>query len=433
MIAPTIFLAALRHERRGRDVLVDYQSRRLQGLMGRVHRRVAMFREKFDAAGVSPEDIRTAADLPGLPLATRQEYRVRPLAEVLASGTDPKSLTVFTTTGSTGEPFAVRRTRAEDFAFHIFRWRTMKSYGLRPADRMVRLETHPHRSTPASWAAAQRLGLFRQAQVNSLSPPPEITSALEALRADVVTGTGGVIARVSRDFHGGYSAGGGPRFVVTGSDLTTPAMRREIASGFGCPVHDTYGSEELGLIAWQCQVSGLYHVCDDSLVVEILRPDGSPAREGERGEVVATALHYETMPFIRYRLGDEAIAGPAPCPCGAPYSTISGILGRMTDFLLLPGGREVFADRIALVIQDRGPWVGRFELVQERMDRVDLRIIPMTPPGPEALAELRTHVSAELGPAVDFRLEIVPEIVCGPGGKCRILRSKVDSPFDRTG
>lgn len=426
-------LAALRHERRGRVALLAYQSRRLRRLVHRVTRRVAMYREKFDAAGVPPESIREAADLAGLPLTARHEYRARPLAEILASGTGPDSLTAFTTTGSTGEPFIIRRTPAEDFAFHIFRWRAMRDYGLRPVDRMVRIDTHPYRATPASWSAAQRLGFYRQAQVSSLNPPASIAAAIESLRADVVTGNGGILARISRDFPGGYAGGGAPRFVVTGSELTTPAMRRGIARGFGCPVHDTYGSEELGLIAWQCSATGLYHVCDDSLIVEILKPDGSPAREGERGEVVATALHFETMPFIRYRLGDEVIAGPAPCPCGSPFSTVTGILGRMTDFLRLPGGREIFGDRIAVMIQEGALWAGQYELVQEREDRVDLRIVALSPPGPEALDELRARIAAELGPDVAFRVELVPEIVSGPGGKFRVLRSKVGSPYDRTG
>jgi phenylacetate-CoA ligase len=137
------------------------------------------------------------------------------------------------------------------------------------------------------------------------------------------------------------------------------------------------------------------------------------------------------MPFIRYRLGDEVTVGPAPCPCGSPYGTISEILGRMTDFLRLPGGREVFANIVAVVIQDGAPWVGRYEFVQEREDRVELRVVPLSPPGPDVLADLKKRIGAQLGPGVDLRLEIVPDIVRGPGGKYRVLRSKLDSPYDR--
>ena len=356
---------------------------------------------------------------------------MRPLEEIIARRVDPRRLKVVRTTGSTGEPFVIRRSRRDDFVFHIFRMRAMKDFGLKVSDRMARVGTHADAQSPLSWRIAQRFGLYRQTQIDVMQSPEKIDSALKELRADVVTGNSGVLARISRGFDGGYPGGDRPRFVVIGSELSTKTMRRAISDGFGCPVYDTYCSEEMGLIAWQCPATGLYHVCDDGLVLEVLKPDGRPAREGERGEVIVTHLHFEAMPFIRYRLGDQVTVGPNPCPCGAPFSTISDILGRMTDFLHLRGGREIYANAPAMIIQEHASWVGQYELVQENRDRVDLRIVPLAEAGQDAVIELRERIWELLGRDVDFRLEIVSGIVPGPGGKYRILRSKIDSPYDR--
>jgi phenylacetate-CoA ligase len=430
-VKPIVVLqAAFRSSRLSRGELLDFQSRSLKRLVSHACERVAYFKETFDRAGVRPREIRMAADLMKLPLTERKDIRLRPLDQVISRGEDPGRLKITRTTGSTGEPFTIRRSGRDDFAFHVFRMRAMRDFGLKATDRMARVGTHTHAQTPPAWRIAQRIGLFRQSQVDVMGPLADISDSLKELRADVVTGNSGVLARISRDFQGGYPTGDRPRFVVIGSDLSTKAMRREITRGFGCPVHDTYCSEELGLIAWQCRKTGLYHVCDDSLVLEILKTDGSRADEGERGEVVATSLHFEAMPFIRYRLGDEVTVGPAPCPCGAPFSTISDILGRMTDFLHLSGGREIYANAPARIIQEHASWVGQYELVQENRDRVDLRIVPLAEAGQDAVFELRERIRELLGRDVDFRLEIVSEIVPGPGGKYRILRSKIDSPYD---
>ena len=68
-----------------------------------------------------------------------------------------------------------------------------------------------------------------------------------------------------------------------------------------------------------------------------------PAAEGERGEVVVTALHSFAVPFIRYRLEDSVVKGKDACACGKLFSTIRSILGRTSEYFPLPDGRELHA------------------------------------------------------------------------------------------
>jgi phenylacetate-CoA ligase len=302
----------------------------------------------------------------------------------------------------------------------------MSSFGLRPKDRMARVGTHSHEQSPLAWRAAQRIGLFRQTQVPLLDTPSDIAAALGKADPDVVTGNSGVLTRAAREVAQLSGRAPRPRFVVTSSEMLTPGMRRRIAEAFACPVYDTYCSEEFGLIAWECRETGLYHVCDDNVVVEVLK-DGRSAREGERGDIVVTALHYYAQPFVRYLLGDEVVPGPAPCPCGAPFSTLSEISGRSVDYLSLPGGRELYAAAAAHVIQAVAPWVEQYELVQERTDMVRVRLVAAPVPPPEGLIRLRDGLITLLGPGIDVELELVPEIVPEPGEKYRFLRSLVDN------
>jgi len=220
--------------------------------------------------------------------------------------------------------------------------------------------------------------------------------------------------------------------IISGGDVLTAAIRRAIAEAFGAPVYDMYGSYEFGTIAWECPRAGGYHVADDGLVLEVLK-GGRPAEPGERGEVVATQLHAFAAPFIRYRLGDSVTRGEPPCRCGAPFSTLLDVQGRIQDYLPLANGK-LFQPRelMLLSLEQARPWVGQFQLTQERPDRVVLRIVPLIPPPPDAVAALERATRERLGPGIELEILLVPEIPLEADGKFRVARSLVTSIYDRS-
>lgn len=420
-----------RHPRSSRDKIQAYQNRMLRRLMAHAYERVPYYRAVFDGAGVKPGDIRTAADLQALPLTSKLDLKERPLDQVLARGYDRRRLASHTTTGSTGEPFTILRSPSDEFIFFGVRLRTMRDFGLKPRDRMARVAAQGRETMPASWRLLQALGFYRADPIPILDPPRRIVRAVLENRADVLTGDSGVLTRVSREFESSGIRDHSLRFLVAGSELLTPNMRRQILDAFRRPVYDTYVSEEFSVIAWECKETGLYHVADDSLILEVLR-DGRPASPGETGEAVVTSLHFRAMPFVRYRLGDEVRTGPVPCPCGQPFSTLSSITGRMTDYLCLPGGREIYAAAVAYVFQKRVDWIRQYEMIQEKEDEVVLRAVVKGVPAAEKIASLNKDIQDLLGEGVRFSLNLVDELKPGPGGKYRVLRSRIRSFYDKS-
>jgi len=207
-------------------------------------------------------------------------------------------------------------------------------------------------------------------------------------------------------------------------------MRQQISAAFSAPVFDLYGTHEFNLIAWECQETGEFHVCDDSLITEVLK-NGCPVAIGERGEVVGTNLHSFAMPFIRYRLGDLVTRGAETCRCGQPFSTIRGIQGRMLDYFPLPDGRLLHPYEIVLLLlHDAASWIGQYQLTQEREDRLVLRVVPSATPTAQQLAFLKEPVAALLGEGVEFEVMLVPQLQLEPNGKFRVSRSLVKSAYD---
>lgn len=422
------FTASGRSARGSRRELLDYRDRLLRRIIHHAYEKVPYYRELFERAGLAPEDFKTAEDLARIPVTEKRHLRKEPEERVLAAGTDSKRLIVRTTTGSTGEPFTVMKTRSDEFLYHVSRLRVMQDFGLQPSDRMAQIGRRSNRQVPLSWRLIQRFGLFRQDRIYLGDTPDQIADVLQKIKPDIVTGDAAVMDRVSLEL-AGRRHDHHLRFVVTGGGMLNTFMRKRIQEGFGADVYDTYGSEEMSVIAWECRETGLYHVREDSVVAEVLE-NGRPAKEGERGEVVVTALHFRAMPFLRYRLGDEAVKGPDVCPCGKPFSTLKEISGRATDYLRLPDGREIFAAAVAHLLQEQVAWIERYEFVQEHRDRVILRIAALIPPRADVLTVLKDKVTGLLGPGVDVRIKLVPEIQPGSGGKYRVLRSLLGSPYD---
>jgi phenylacetate-CoA ligase len=421
----SLAMALPRHRNLSRAELEAFQARRLQRLVAHAYARVPFYRALFDRHGIQPAAIRTPGDLAQVPVTSKTELRAAPVRDLLVQGHDPARLIEQRTSGSSGQRLTVYRTWLEQRVGHLFRLRAVAEMGVRPRDVTAHVGLHHapnRRDVKLIGNLARRAGFSRRVLIDLFSSPADQAAQLRAARPDVLSGYPGAIGRLAA-----YLLDAGiddlrPRLVLVGAEVLTPELRRTIAAAFAAPVIDMYGSHEFNLLGWECQATGSMHLTDDALLVEVLK-DGRPARPGETGEVVVTALHLYAMPLIRYRLGDLATRGDMSCLCGAPWSTIREIQGRTVDWFTLADGRvlhpyqilqEAFAGRTIPARQ--------YQLVQEASDRIVLRLAvpPDAPTG--AMLEAETVVRAFLGPRVDFRVEIVPEIAPEANGKCRALR-----------
>jgi len=95
----------------------------------------------------------------------------------------------------------------------------------------------------------------------------------------------------------------------------------------GIDVSQSYGTADLGLIAYESpSPEGL--ILDEGILVEIVRPGtGDPVPVGEVGEVVVTTF-VRDYPLIRFATGDLSAMLPGASSCGRTAPRIRGWLGR---------------------------------------------------------------------------------------------------------
>ncbi|MCU0983533.1 MAG: AMP-binding protein [Acetobacteraceae bacterium] len=153
---------------------------------------------------------------------------------------------------------------------------------------------------------------------------------------------------------------------VTGGAYTQSL--RTWYSDRGLTVLQSYGTADLGLVAYESEArEGL--ILDEHVIVEIVRPGtGEPLPDGEVGEVVVTLLLPE-YPLIRFATGDLSAIMPGQSPCGRSNVRIRGWMGR-ADQATKVKGMFVRPEQIADIAR-RIPSLGRLRLVVERVDEAD--------------------------------------------------------------
>jgi phenylacetate-CoA ligase len=424
-------LAFRRHVRASRAELVAFQNRRLRRIVAHAYDRVPYYRRLFKDAGLAPRHIRTVSDLERIPVTSKADLREVSLDQLIAKGVNPSTLIEHSTGGSTGEPFTVRRSWMEERILGELRRRTLRLYGATSGSLVVVATFHhrAHRNDNRFLELVLNVfGRYRVRSIFCLESPESILRQFEELRPDVIGGYAGVLSRLARVIADSGRSFRAPQFVLSGGEVLTPSAARRISESFGAPVYDTYGSHEFSRIAWQCPLTADYHCCDDGLIAEVLN-DGRPVQENEQGEMVGTALHSYAMPFIRYRLSDVVTQGRPGCACGQPFSTLRRIQGRIVDYFTLPTGALLHPYEIAAALKDRGmSWVGQYQLVQETVDRVVLRAVPLRLPSEDDLTAMKASVQPVVGSGVSFDIDVVDELRLEDQGKFRVYRSLVAGP-----
>ncbi|HEU4459216.1 MAG TPA: AMP-binding protein [Methylibium sp.] len=139
-----------------------------------------------------------------------------------------------------------------------------------------------------------------------------------------------------------------------------PAALRDWLAQRGIAAYQSYGTADLGLIAYETEPrEGL--VLDEQVIVEIVRPGThEPVGEGEVGEVVVTALNAD-YPLVRFGTGDLSALLPGRCPSGRSAPRIRGWLGR-ADQTAKVRGLFVHPAQVAELMK-RHPEIGRVRLV----------------------------------------------------------------------
>jgi phenylacetate-CoA ligase len=163
------------------------------------------------------------------------------------------------------------------------------------------------------------------------APFDEVLAAVADARPTHLVGYASVVGRLARASTAG-ELDVRPVRVSTNSEPLTEQDRDAIQAAWNAPIHNLWGSTEIGVQAVGCGHGDGLHVCEDEVVLERVNENGVPvAPDQPAARTLATGLANWTFPFIRYDLGDEVTTLTDRCPCGSSMVRVADIAGRRDD------------------------------------------------------------------------------------------------------
>ena len=369
------------------------QEKRLREIIEHAYSNVPLYKEKFDAAGVKPEQIKSLVDLQKLPFTTKQEVRDGMPERSIARGFGPGNCIRASTSGTSGGSMPVfYDKRFMDYCMAAWRFRKKLAIGVKPWQKtmvityggLMASRRDPDQSEGMAGTKRKSLGREslgpvvrllrgRESLVTVGTDADEVLDQMIKYDPKFIRGTPSYLRLLAEAMADRGMEGLVDKVVRTEGEVQDEETRRYLESSFKCTVFDEYSSWDFGNGAWQCAKREGHHIDADLLIMEVVRGNES-ASPGEMGEIVVTNLLNFAMPLIRYRVGDLGVLDDKTCSCGRGLPLLKSIEGRRADCFALPGGQLVTPLTIMNAIQGT-PGVSRYQAVQDSKNKVRIEVM----------------------------------------------------------
>ncbi len=364
-------------ETASRDELTALQLQRLHETLQRAYDHVALYRDKFDQAGIQPGDIRSLEDLGRLPVTSKQDLRDQYPFGMFAVPME-QIVRVHASSGTTGKPTVVGYSQDDVDLWAQVMARSIYAAGGRARDKVhISFGYGLFTGGLGAHYGAERLGCTVIPM--SGGQTEKQVQLIRDFEPEVIMVTPSYALNIADEFErqGVDPAASSLRVGLLGAEPWTEGMRTEIEQRLGIDALDLYGlSEVIGPgIAQEClEAKDGLTLWEDHFYPEIIDPDsGTVLPDGEPGELVLTSLTKEAMPIIRYRTRDLTRLLPGTA---RTMRRVEKITGRNDDMLIIRGV-NVFPSQIeALVLEQPGLSPHYFlEVYQEGpLDAIDVLV-----------------------------------------------------------
>ena len=352
--------------------LKKLQSEKLVKQVKHVYDNVEYYRKLMNEKGVKPEDIHGIEDLHKLPFLTKADLRDAYPYGLLAKPIK-NCIRIHSTSGTTGRRVVAFYTQND-----VDLWE----------DCCARAIVAAGGSNKDVCQVAYGYGLFTGGsglhggshKVGCLTLPMSSGNTdrqiqfMTDLNATILCCTPSYAAYIGETLK---EKGMGPDDIplkagIFGAEPWTEEMRRGIEDTLGIKAYDIYGLTETSGpgVAFECSEQTGMHINEDHFLAEIIDPDtGEVLPEGEKGELVFTALDKEAFPLLRYRTRDICVLSRKKCSCGRTLIKMAKPMGR-TDDMLIIRGVNVFPSQIETVLLNEG-YQPNYQIVVDRVNNTD--------------------------------------------------------------
>jgi len=399
------------------DEIRKLQFRKLKETIEYAYAKSKFYKEMFKKLKISPKDIKRIEDIQRIPITTKDDLRERNFDFVTVSSDD--WVDCFATSGTTGKPIYLPCTKEDLKRIANLTAKSFQIAGVKKED-IVQF-TLPIGT--AMWIAG--VGFWLGNLVNETCTLRMGSGNIEAqiqnmllLKPTILLGTPSFLINL------GIVAGKNKYFdeirprllLITAENILTSDLKRNllgkrlIEAWGGVPVRSGFGSNEMEVVGFECEVEEGHHIPAEGIFFEIVDPKTHKVlKDGEEGMLVITHLGVKGLPLIRYAHGDITFKIFKKCKCGRTTARIGPILGR-TDQELKIKGVNIYPSAIEEVILGI-PKIDRYYIEaytdENLMDRLRIYLSPTE--SALSINGLTTTVREKIRDILGINVEVIYE------------------------
>ena len=353
------------------DEIRALQLDRLKWSLRHAYDNVPMYKQRFDEAGVHPDDLQTLADLAKFPFTYKNDLRDNYPFGLFAVPRE-QIIRLHASSGTTGKPTVVGYTKGDIDNWADLVARSLRAAGLRKGDMIHNAYGYGlFTGGLGAHYGIERLG----ATVVPMSggQTEKQVGLITDFKPTGIMVTPSYMLNILEQYH---KVGMDPResslqVGVFGAEPWTDAMRREVEEAFDMHAVDIYGlSEIMGPgVANECvETKDGPVIWEDHFLPEIIDPaTGEVLPDGEMGELVFTTLTKEGLPMIRYRTRDLTRLLPGTA---RSMRRMEKITGRSDDMIILRGV-NVFPSQVEEQVMATGGIAPHYQIELYKAGRMD--------------------------------------------------------------
>jgi phenylacetate-CoA ligase len=413
------------------DEIRALQLERMQWSLQHAYDNVAMYKQRFDDAGVHPTDLKSLDDLGKFPFTYKDDLRDNYPFGLFAVPQE-KIVRLHASSGTTGQPTVVGYTQGDIEMWANMVARSIRASGTRPGD-VVHVSYGYGLFTGGLGAhyGAEALGCTVVPVSGGMTERQ--VKLIEDFKAKTIMVTPSYMLNILDQYR---SAGIDPRespleVGIFGAEPWTDTMRAEIETAFDMHAVDIYGlSEILGPgVANECvETKDGLHVWEDHFYPEIIHPEtGEVLPDGEMGELVFTTLTKEGLPMVRYRTRDLTRLLPGTA---RTMRRMEKITGRSDDMIILRGV-NVFPSQIEEQVLKTPELAPHFQIELHREDRMDAMKVLVETSSNASDASAPDTIAQNLTVKIKEAVGVSTQVVVGEPGTVARSQGKAQRVIDK--
>lgn len=401
----------------------DIQQKKLRALILHAYENVPYYRNMFKNANLIPDDIKTTHDLSKLPLLTK--YTIKKNANSIVSNNTLKRYK-FYSGGTTGEPLVSYKDRGP------ISWSLGAAYrgwdwgGYRLGDRYATLWRSPdtinkYNKFHNHIQNIVRRNMFLPSFYLNEETLSENIRKLNTYKPKIIRASPSAAYGMAEFMESNGIEYIKPTAIFTAAEKLYNFQREKIETVFGCEVFDSYGSNEIRSISYECAEHNGYHISAENVIVEFIR-DGENVSSG-LGDIIITDLNNYAMPFIRYKIGDVGVATDEVCACGRGLPLMKSIEGRHNSIVITKDNKLLSSSFFADVLTNID-FIKQFQIVQDLPEFIQVHIVCTHNINQKELDYVLSIIEHNVCD-MDFKVECVDSISPARSGKLQLVISKI--------